>query len=66
MNQPHKTFRFTFERQHGLVHFADTEHERISWAGMYFQIEAAGPELRAAIEAARGLEVSRFFATPQE
>jgi hypothetical protein len=60
------TFRFTFERQHGLVHFADTDHERVSWAGMYFQIEAAGPELRAAIEAARGLEVGRFISHNQE
>ena len=42
-------FHFTFDGRRGAVF----PHGSASWGGAFFQIEAAGSELRAAIEAAR-------------
>ena len=42
-------FKFKFEGIPGTCN----EHNFVSWGGASFQIEAAGPHLRAAIETAR-------------
>lgn len=43
-------FQFMFMGSVGYVFAGDF----VSWGGAWFQIEAAGAELRAAIESARG------------
>lgn len=52
MSAFHSNFRFTFEGMRCSVYRLD-QHEFVILAGVHFQIEAAAPELREAIEAHR-------------